>query len=71
SPTYEAVASTEYPLSRVVYLNTNKKPNAPLDPALAEFLRFILSRDGQAVVRDHGIFLPLRAHQANTSRAAI
>lgn len=63
APAYENVASAAYPLSRVIYLNANAKPGTGLDPALREFLRFILSRDGQAVVRDHAIYLPLRAGQ--------
>lgn len=67
SPTYEAVATTEYPLTRVVYLNANKNPDEPLPPALDEFLRFVLSKDGQQVVRDMGIFLPLRSHQVEAS----
>lgn len=70
SPTYENVAAATYPLSRLVYLNTNPRL-AGTDPALQEFLRFILSRDGQAVVRQHGIFLPLRAHQVAEARAMI
>lgn len=67
APTYENVASAEYPLSRLVFLNTNAKPDKDMDPALREFLRFILSRDGQAVIRQQGIFLPLRAHQVASS----
>ena len=71
SPTYEAVATAAYPLSRVTYLNANVAPGKPADPALAEFLRFILSRDGQAVVREQGVFLPLRAGQIAASRALL
>lgn len=67
TPAYEHVASAAYPLSRVIYLNANAKPGAGLDPALREFLRFILSRDGQAVVRAHAIYLPLRAGQVEAS----
>lgn len=67
TPTYENVASAAYPLSRVIYLNANSKPGTGLDPALREFLRFILSRDGQAVVRNHAIYLPLRAKQVDES----
>lgn len=70
-PTYEAVASAEYPLSRLIYLNTNQPPGRPLDPALHEFLRFILSADGQAVVARHAIFLPLRAAQVESAMALI
>jgi phosphate transport system substrate-binding protein len=32
-----------------------------LNPKLKEFLRFILSRDGQQAVIDDGIYLPLTA----------
>lgn len=63
SPSYENVAAATYPLSRLVYLNTNAKSGAALDPALREFLRFVLSREGQAVVREQGIYLPLRSAQ--------
>lgn len=67
TPTYENVASAAYPLSRVIYLNANAKPGAGLEPELREFLKFILSKDGQAVVRDHAIYLPLRAEQVRGS----
>lgn len=67
APTYEAVALADYPLSRLVYLNANRAPGQSLDPALREFLRFILSRDGQAIVRRQAIFLPLRAWQVKSS----
>src|SRR6202521_6138606 len=50
APSYENVARATYPLSRVLYLNTNKAPGKPLSPALQEFLRFILSREGQQIV---------------------
>lgn len=67
APTYEAVATAEYPLSRLVYLNTNRPPGQPLDPAVREFLRFILSAEGQAEVARHAVFLPLRATQVKSS----
>lgn len=69
APSYDDVARATYPLSRLIYLNLRKAPGAPLDPAIEEFLRFILSRDGQQLVRDEAIFLPLRARQARASRA--
>ncbi|MEO5494973.1 MAG: substrate-binding domain-containing protein [Sphingomonas sp.] len=69
SPSYENVASAAYPLSRVLYLNTNALSGGALNPALREFLRFVLSREGQAVVRAQGIYLPLRAGQVARSQA--
>ena len=71
SPSYENVALAKYPLTRLVYFNVNKAPGKSLPPALHEFLRFLLSREGQQVVRDHGIFLPLREFQATPGREAL
>ena len=55
--------------SRVVYLNLDKTPGKPLAPALDEFLRFVLSREGQQLVLNQAIYLPLRASQVADSRA--
>lgn len=64
---YERVADATYPLSRLIYFNANAAPDGGLDPILKEFLRFVLSRDGQQLVLDHAIFLPLRGSQVNAS----
>lgn len=71
APTYENVALATYPLSRLTFFNTNKAPGKPLNPALDEFLRFVLSREGQQVVLDHASYIPLRATQTQSSRALL
>jgi phosphate transport system substrate-binding protein len=71
APTHENVALARYPLGRLIYFNLNKAPGKPLAPALDAFVRFVLSRDGQQAVRDHAIFLPLRADQAGSARALL
>jgi phosphate transport system substrate-binding protein len=71
APTYENVARAVYALSRLIYVNLNKAPGKPLHPALEEFLRFILSRQGQQAILDEKIFVPLRAAQAASSRALL
>jgi len=71
APTYENVALASYPLSRLVYFNVNKAPGKPLPPGLDEFLRFVLSREGQQVVLEHASYLPLRASQVSSSRALL
>ena len=71
APDYEAVADATYPLSRLIFLNLNKAPDKPLNPVLEEFTRFILSREGQQVILDQAIFLPLRASQAAQSRSQL
>ena len=67
SPTYTNVALARYPLSRVTYANVNLRPGASLAPIVREFLRLILSRQGQRDVRREGVFLPLRAFQARAA----
>jgi len=69
--TYENVALATYPLSRQIFFNVNKAPGKPLTPALDEFLRFVLSRDGQQVVLDHARYIPLRAWQVKTNQALL
>jgi phosphate transport system substrate-binding protein len=69
SPSYADVAKADYPLSRVCYINLNKAPGRRLNPALEEFVRFILSREGQRVLLQQAVFLPLRESQAVESRA--
>lgn len=67
-PSYEAVASADYPLSRLIFFNVNKQPGKALPPAVEEFLRFVLSKEGQALVREQALYMPLRARQAETAR---
>ena len=52
-----------YPLSRFLLLSVNYKPNTPLSALNAEFLKFVLSKQGQADVIKAG-FLPLPAKVA-------
>lgn len=52
------VYSGDYPLSRYLYLYVNKKPGMSLDPLRVEFIKFVLSREGQEVVIKDG-YLPL------------
>jgi phosphate transport system substrate-binding protein len=61
-PTYENCVSGEYPLARFLLVYVNKKPGAPLDPLTLEFLRFVLSKEGQEVVVKDGYYpLPKEA----------
>lgn len=55
--------SGEYPLSRFLYININYKPGSELDPSRREFLRYILSRQGQADVVAEG-FYPITSRTA-------
>jgi phosphate transport system substrate-binding protein len=50
-----------YPLARNIYIYLNRTPGQALDPKLKEFLRYVLSREGQEIVADNGNYLPLTA----------
>jgi phosphate transport system substrate-binding protein len=54
----ENVLNGSYPLARFLYVYINKKPGQPLDPLVREFIKFILSKEGQEVVAKDG-FVPL------------
>src|SRR5688500_12486043 len=60
--TYEQVTSGKYPLSRFLYVYINKAPGKPLDPLQLEFVKLILSQEGQEVVVKDG-YMPLTAAQ--------
>jgi phosphate transport system substrate-binding protein len=66
-PTRASVASRVYPLSRPVYfaytIDSEKTEIADprVDPKVREFLRYILSRQGQQDVAREGVYLPLPA----------
>ncbi|MCG3863167.1 MULTISPECIES: phosphate ABC transporter substrate-binding protein PstS family protein [unclassified Photobacterium] len=64
--TIENSVSGRYPLSRFLYVYVNKHPNKPLAPMEGEFLRFILSSDGQKIVQKDGyIPLPVKVVEQN------
>ena len=53
-PTVENVQAGTYPLIRYLSICVNKQPHRPLRGPAAEFLRFLLSREGQQVVATEG-----------------
>lgn len=57
---YENVLASKYPLSRYLNVYVNKNPNKPLEPMVKEFLKFVLSKEGQEIVVKDGFF-PLTA----------
>jgi len=52
------VYAGKYPLARFLYIYVNKAPDKPLSPLVKEFLAFVLSKEGQAIVIKDG-YLPL------------
>ena len=66
----EDVLAGRYPLARFLYLYVNRAPGKPLPPLVREFLRFVLSRDGQELVVKEGFF-PLSAKLLEKERAKV
>jgi len=51
--------SQEYPLVRIIPAYVDKVPGAPVEPAVREFLRYVLSREGQRALIEESGYLPL------------
>ena len=70
----EAVAdnaySGEYPLARFLYVYINKAPGKPLDPVTREFVKLIVSKEGQEVVVKDGYY-PIPASVAKEELAKV
>jgi len=59
--TPENAVNGSYPLSRFLYVYVNKKPNSPLAPIEREFIKMIMSQQGQSIVdKDGYIALPAK-----------
>ncbi|HFQ4950456.1 TPA: PstS family phosphate ABC transporter substrate-binding protein [Vibrio vulnificus] len=53
-PSRENILTGDYPLSRYLYVYVNKHPSKALSPIEAEFIKFIYSAQGQALVEKDG-----------------
>ena len=62
-PSYKNVLSGKYPLGRLLYVYVVKEPNKPLPKLVKEFLKFVLSKEGQEIVVKDG-YLPLTSEVA-------
>lgn len=70
-PTVQTVYTHQYPLSRYVYIFVNKKPGQPIEPKTKEFLKLVLSRQGQDVVAKEGVYIPLTPEVAREELAKL
>lgn len=59
----ENALAGKFPLARFFYVYVNKAPNQPLSPLDAEFIKLVLSKQGQDVVMKDG-YIPLPAKVA-------
>ena len=65
--TEENALAGKFPLARFFYVYVNKAPNKPLAPLEAEFLKMVLSQQGQQVVAKDG-YIPLPAKIVEKTR---
>ena len=59
-----------YPLGRFLYVYVNKAPNKPLEPLELEFIKLVLSQEGQQVVVKDG-YIPVPAKVAAKALEAL
>ncbi len=68
--TPETAISGKYPLARFLYVYVNKHPNKDLSPLEGEFIKLVLSQEGQQVVVKDG-YIPLPAKVAAKTLQAL
>lgn len=70
APSNTTVADGSYPLARTLYFYVDRRPGQPLDPLTAEFLRFVLAREGQALLARAGL-IPLPVATVQSTRTQL
>ncbi len=68
--TPENAVAGSYPLARFLYVYVNKAPNKPLSPLEREFLKMVMSKQGQEVVVKDG-YIPLPSKVAEKTLKAL
>jgi phosphate transport system substrate-binding protein len=63
--TIENVQNRTYPLFNEAYFYTNVKPGTQINPLVKEFIKFVLSQEGQIEIERDGKYLPLTAEVVN------
>jgi phosphate transport system substrate-binding protein len=65
SGTAEDVGAGRYPYNRYVYFYVRRLPGQPVDPFVKEYLRLVLSKEGQQIIAaESGGYVPLNAREA-------
>lgn len=74
APSYEAnyanASNGRYPLTRYMYIRLNRRAGKPLSAPVREFLRYVLSRQGQEPILYSGYF-PLTAEEVRQELAKL
>jgi phosphate transport system substrate-binding protein len=70
-PSAQTFFNLSYPLHNGAYLYLNRVPGQSLGAREKEFVRFILSREGQQIIADDRQFIPLSAEQIKVELAKL
>ncbi len=70
APSAETAMNGTYPLTRALYLYAKRNPAGELEPEIAEFLRYINSREGQEAITRAGVY-PISSQQITTNLQAL
>jgi len=68
--THETASSGRYPLTRYMYIRLRRNPGEPVPAAVKEFLRYVLSRQGQEPILTSGYY-PLTAREVKEELAKL
>ena len=71
TPSAQTFFDGSYPLHNGAYLYFNRAPGQPLALRDQEFARFVLSREGQQIIADSRLFVPLSAAQVQAELAKL
>jgi phosphate transport system substrate-binding protein len=69
--TLDTLQDRSYPLHDEIFAYADIDPSKPADMKVIEFLRFVVSREGQELVMKDGKYLPLTANVARAELAKI
>lgn len=69
--TLQTVQARTYPLIRDVYYYLKREKGRPVEPRAKEFLRYVLSREGQSAIQADGKYLPLTPQAARAQLAKL
>lgn len=70
SGTHETASTGRYPLTRYMYIRLRRNPGEPLPAAIKEFLRYVLSLQGQEPILYSGYY-PLTAQEVKEELAKL
>lgn len=66
------VGAGRYPYDRYVYFYVRREPGKPVDAFVKEYLRFVLSKEGQRLIAaEEGGYVPLNASEARAELAKL